>query len=165
MKHRLTKQEKENLENRIVFASAAIFLYALLLAFIQKMAASSSTVSGALAFIEILWWASLAGAMLCAWWGAYKEKKSFFFYCAACLFIFLSTTVLRFCTGRSSRVPFLINYLALIAMFFLIQIFRFLKVKGWFENKKVKMAFFGVCALALVVLAVISIMNINRIFF
>ena len=78
MNNRLTKQEKESLDNRIVFSSVALILYALLLAFVQRMSSSPVTVNGALAFVEILRWIALAGAMGCAAWSAYKEKKGFF---------------------------------------------------------------------------------------
>ncbi len=165
MKTKLTKQEQESLDNKIVFSSAAIFLYALLLAFVQKMSASSTTVNGAFAFIKIIWWAALAGAMICAWWAAYKEKRSFFYYCATCIFVFLSTTVLRYCTGRSSHVPYLINYVALIAMFVLVQAYYFLKVRGIFEKKLIRILFFAACGVAALVLTVISVLNINRVFF
>ena len=78
MKNQIGKQEREQLGNRIVLISSVTFLYGLLLLFIQKMAESSMTVNGALAFIQILRWVSLAGAMLCAAWSAYKEKRAFF---------------------------------------------------------------------------------------
>ena len=165
MNNRLTKQEKESLDNKIVFSSVALILYALLLAFVQRMSASPVTVNGALAFIEILRWVALAGAMCCAAWSAYKEKKGFFIYCAACLFIFLSTTVLKFCTQRSSEIPYYINYAALAVMFVLVQAYSFIKSRGLFDNKTVKAAFVAICILAIIGFAVISIMNVNRVFF
>ncbi len=164
MKNGLNKQQKESLDNRIVFVSSAIFLYALLLMFIQKMSTDPITVNGALAFIEILRWVALAGAMSCAAWSAYKEKKSFFVYCAMCLFVFLSTTVLKFCTQRSSDFAYYINYSSLIVLFVFVQIFRALKVNGSLENKKVKIAFIVVCALAALGITVLSVININSIF-
>ncbi len=165
MNNRLTKQEKESLDNKIVFSSVALLLYALLLAFVQRMSASPVTVNGAIAFIEILRWVALAGAMCCAAWSAYKEKKGFFIYCAACLFVFLSTTVLKFCTQRSSEVPYYINYAALLAIFILVQAYSFIKTHGLFDKKAIKCIFTAVCVFVAVLFAVISIMNVNRVFF
>lgn len=164
MKSRLNKQQKESLDNRIVFVSSAMFLYAMLLMFIQKMSTDPITVNGALAFIEILRWTALVGAMGCAAWSAYKEKRSFFVYCAMCLFVFLSTTVLKFCTHKSSDFAYVINYGALIVIFVLVQIFRALKVSGALDNKKIKVAFTVVCAVVAVGLAAFSVININSLF-
>ena len=86
MKHKLCKQDKELLDNRIVLISSITFLYAILLVFIQKMAESSLTVNGALAFIQIVRWVALAGALICAAWSAYREKRSFFIYCGICIY-------------------------------------------------------------------------------
>ena len=164
MKYKLTKHEKESLDNKIVFSSSAMFLYAMLLAFIQKMSSSPVTVNGALAFIEILRWASLVGAMACAAWSAYKEKKGFFLYCATCLFVFLSTTVIKFCTQKGSNSPYLINYAALVAMFVAVQIYYALKIRGAFEKKAVKYVFIGVCVCVALAFAVVCIININSAF-
>ncbi len=164
MKTRLSKQQKESLDNKIVFVSVAIFLYAMLLIFVQKMATDPLTINGALAFIDILRWAALVGAMGCAAWSAYKEKKSFFIYCAMCLFIFLSTTVLKFCTQKGSASAYLIVYAALIALFVLVQVFYAFRVRGLFAKKSVKVIFIVVCALAAAGLTAVSIVNINAVF-
>ncbi len=165
MKHNLTKQEKEKLDNRIVFTSSAVFLYAMLLSFVQGMSSSAVTVEGALAFREYLRWAALAGAMICAAWSAYKENKGFFLYCATCLFVFLSTTVLKFCTKRSADFAYFINYVALVVVFVLAQVYFALKVRGMFEKKAVKITFIAVCVAAIAAFAVIAILNINPVFF
>ena len=78
MKNNLTKQDKEKLDNRMVLITSVIFAYAILLLFVQRMALSTLTVNGAIAFLEILRWVSLGGAMACAAWSAYKEKRGFF---------------------------------------------------------------------------------------
>lgn len=157
MKNKISKQEKERLDNKIVFFSSVTFLYALLLLFIQRMSADSMTVNGALAFIEILRWAALGGAMLCAAWSAYKEKKGFFLYCAMCIYVFFSTTVIRYCTSRGSARPYLINYAALVAVFVMAQIYYALKVRGKFENKLVRGLFLGASALLIAAFAAVSI--------
>ncbi len=164
MKNGLTKQQKESLNNRIVFVSVAMFLYAMLLVFIQKMSTDPITINGALAFIDILRWVALIGAMGCAAWSAYKEKKRFFIYCAMCLFVFLSTTVLKFCTARSSAFAYLIVYAALVVMFVLVQIYCALKIRGIFDEKKVKNIFVIVCAVLAAAFVVLSIININEVF-
>ncbi len=164
MKRKLTRQEQESLDNKIVFSSTAIFLYALLLAFTQRMELSPATVLGAQAFIEILWWVALAGSMICACWGAYKEKRSFFFYCGACVFVFLSTTVLRFCTERSSTAPYTINYFALIAMFAIIQAYYFLKSRKLLDTKWIRVAFLVACGVTLLAFTVVSVLHVNRVY-
>ena len=149
MKSKLTKQEKEKLGNKTVFFSSVTISYAILLLFIQKMASSSLTVSGAVSPISLLRWSSLCGAMGCAAWSAYKEKKGFFLYCAMCIFVFFSTTVLIF-VSDSRAYP--INYLALAAAFVMAQIYYALKVRGKFEGA-VKTSFTVVSFLIIAVLA------------
>lgn len=157
MKNKLSKQDKERLNNRVVFFSSVTILYALLLLFIQRMSADPMTVNGALAFIEILRWVALVGAMCCAAWSAYKEKKSFFLYCTACIFIFLSTTVLRYCTAWGSYKPYYINYIALGAVFVLSQIYYSLKLTNKFQNKAVKNIFFGACGVIFAIFAAVCL--------
>ena len=157
MKTKLNKQEKEKLDSRIVFLSSIIILYGLLLLFIQRMSMFSMTVNGAIAFVEILRWASLAGAMACAAWSAYKEKKGFFLYCVVCIFVFLSTTVILFCTKRSSNVAYLLNYGALIAAFVMTQVYYVLKSSNKFKNKIVKNVFTAVCAVIVLAFAAVCI--------
>lgn len=155
MKNQIGKREKEQLGNRIVLTSSVIFMYGLLLLFIQKMAESSMTVNGALAFIQILRWVSLAGAMLCAAWSAYKEKRSFFVYCAMSIFIFLSTTTLLYC-GQHNKA-FLINYLALFLTFVTVQIYYAIKVRGGFDKKSVSVIFTAVCILLILAVTALCI--------
>ena len=157
MKNKLSKQEKERLDNKIVFFSSVTFLYALLLLFIQRMSANSMTVNGAIAFIEILRWASLAGAMGCAAWSAYKEEKGVFLYCAMCIYVFLSTTVIRYCTSRGSIRPYLINYGALFVVFVMSQIYYALKVRGKLENKLFRNLFIGTAAVLVILFAAVSL--------
>lgn len=159
MKNKISKQEKERLDNKVVFLSSIIILYALLLLFIQRMSLSSMTVNGALAFIEILRWTSLAGAMACAAWSAYKEKKGFFLYCAICIFVFLSTSVLLFCTKRSTASAYMINYGALAVTFILTQIYYVLKCNKKLENKLINTLFVAVCAVIFAAFAVVCILN------
>ena len=159
MKTKLNKQEKEKLDSKIVFLSSIIILYALLLLFIQRMSMFSITVNGAIAFVEILRWASLAGAMACAAWSAYKEKKGFFLYCVVCIFVFLSTTVLLFCTKRSSNAAYLLNYGALIAAFVMTQVYYVLKSSNRFQNKIAKNIFIALCAIMVLALAVVCILQ------
>ena len=165
MKNKLTKQEKAVLDNKIVFFSSAIFLYAILLAFIQQMAQVGDTAAGALAIIEIVRWGSLIAAMGCAAWSAYKEKKSVFLYCATFMFIFVSTTTLRYCTKANSDRPFYINYVVLAAIFVLVQTYYFLKVKGLLDKKAVKVGFIVVSALVAAAYAAINVLNINPVFY
>ncbi len=153
MKTNLCKQEKEQLDNRIVLLSSITFLYAILLLFIQKMSENSLTVNGAQAFIQIIRWVSLAGAMMCAAWSAYKEKRSFFIYCGICMSIFLSTTVLLYCTSRGSVKAFYINYIALILVFLMTQVYYVLKATSKLERRFVKNMFLTICVI-LVILVV-----------
>ena len=159
MKNKLSKQEKERLNNKVVFFSSVTILYALLLMFIQKMSTDPMTVNGALAFIELLRWVALVGAMCCAAWSAYKEKKGFFIYCICCIMIFLSTTVIRYCTKYGSYKPYYINYLALGVIFVISQVYYFLKLHNKFESKVVTNIFSGACALIFAAFAVVSLLN------
>ncbi len=165
MKNGLSKQEKESLDNKIVFTTSAIVLYAILLAFIQQMSQSPVTVNGALAFMKILKWVSLAGAMVCAAWSAYKEKKSVFIYCATCLYIFISATTIKYCTKISSDFPYVLNYIMLAVVFVLVQLYYFSKTKGLLNKKPVKVAFAAACIIAALAYAVICALNINPVFF
>lgn len=155
MKHKLCKQDKELLDNRIVLISSITFLYAILLVFIQKMAESSLTVNGALAFIQIVRWVALAGALICAAWSAYKEKRSFFIYCGICIYIFLSTTILLYC-GRHGKAYY-INYLAIGLAFVMTQVYYVLKAKCKFEKKLVRTLFLAVCIILTVLIAALCI--------
>ena len=150
MKTKLTKQDKESLSNKTVFFSSVTISYALLLLFIQKMASSSLTISGAVALISLLRWSSLCGAMACAAWSAYKEKKDFFLYCAMCIFVFFSTTVLIFVNDNRA---YPINYIALAFAFVMAQIYYALKIRGKFEFKIIKNVFVGICIAFIAVLA------------
>lgn len=157
MKNQIGKQEREQLGNRIVLISSVTFLYGLLLLFIQKMAESSMTVNGALAFIQILRWVSLAGAMLCAAWSAYKEKRAFFIYCGMCIFVFLSTTVLLYC-GQHNKA-FLLNYLALFIVFVMAQVYYAVKVYTSPKNKTAAAIFWIACLLLTLAVAVLCIIQ------
>ena len=157
IKNEMVKQEKEKLDNRVVLVSSVTLLYGLLLLFLQKMAESSMTVNGAVAFIEIMRWVSLGGAMLCAAWSAYKEKRGFFVYCGICIYIFLSTTVVL-CCGKHGKA-FLINYLALIGVFVLTQVYYILKSHNYYGKKLVKIGFIAVCVLFAAAAAVVCIIQ------
>lgn len=159
MKTTLNKQEREKLSNRVVFLSSITILYAILLAFIQRMMASTLTVNGAFAFLQILRWCALGGSMLCAAWSAYKEKKDFFTYCGICIYVFFSTTIILFCVKNGTNKPFFINYGSLAAVFCLIQVYSSLKLRGMFSKKGVRIAFLSVCGVLAVIVAVLSIMQ------
>jgi len=159
MNKTLTRQEREKLNNRIVFLSSITVLYAILLAFIQKMMSSTLTVNGAFAFLQILRWGALGGSMLCAAWSAYKEKKEFFTYCGICIYVFFSTTIILFCVKNGTNKPFYINYVSLAVVFVLIQVYSYLKSRDLFKKKSVKLTFISVCALFAVIVAVVSIMQ------
>ncbi|MBR1969046.1 MAG: hypothetical protein IKA17_01675 [Clostridia bacterium] len=158
MKNNTRKQEMENLDNKIVFLSSVIIIYAILLLFIQKMAETGATAAGALAFIQILRWTALGGAMACAAWSAYKEKFGFFMYCGVCLYIFLSTTILLYCGNHGKA--YLINYISLVLAFVFNQVYSILKKKNLFEKKFVKIGFLAACGLAVLAVAAVSIAQV-----
>ncbi len=153
MRNKITRQEKERLGNKLVFFSSVTISYAILLLFIQKMAASSLTVNGAISLISLLRWTSLCGAMACAAWSAYKEKKGFFLYCAMCIFVFFSTTVLLFADAARS---YPINYVALAAAFVMAQFYYTLRMKGKF-NGAVKKVFVTIAFVIIAILVIYSI--------
>lgn len=155
MKEKIRKQDKEKLDNSTMVLTLIILLYGLLLLFIQKMSYNSITVNGALAFIQIMRWAALAGAMLCAAWSAYKEKKSFFLYCGICIYVFLSTTVLI--ALPSNNAAYLINFAALGIAFVLNQVYYYLNLSAKIKSKTVKLAFIIVCAVLFAAVAALCI--------
>lgn len=157
MKNKLTKQDKEKLDNRLVLISSVVFAYAILLLFIQRMATSTLTVNGAIAFIEILRWGSLGGAMACAAWSAYKEKRGFFIYCGICAFIFFSTTIVLYCNNHGKA--FLINYMMLFVVFVAAQIYYALKVNGLFEKKAIRIGYLSGCIAVIAVTTVVCIIQ------
>ena len=158
MKNNASKQELEKLDNKIVFLTSVILIYAILLIFIQKMAENSMTVTGAIAFIQILRWTALGGAMACAAWSAYKENFGFFIYCGICLYVFLSTTILLYCGNHGKA--YLINYGALVIAFIFNQIYSILKRKKLFEKKIIKIGFLAACILAVLLVAAVSIAQV-----
>ena len=152
MKSKLTKQDKEKLSNKTVFFTSCALLYALLLLFIEKMASSSITVEGAVALIQFLRWASLAGAMFCAAWSAYKEKKGFFLYCSMFLYVFVSTLVLHYVPGDRA---YLVNYIAMGVAFAAGEAYYYLKVAGYLNKGGKGIKFFtAACVFAVLLLAV-----------
>lgn len=155
MKDKISKQEKENLSSKIVLISSLIILYAILLIFVQQMMQSSITVNGAVAFIEIIRWFSLGGAMLCAAWSAYKENKGFFIYCAICVFIFLSTTVILYC-GKHNHA-FLINFFSLAVIFIITNIYYALKIHHFLDKKIIKFIYYAVCTLIFLLIMALCI--------
>lgn len=157
MKNKLSKQEKEQLDNRVVLLSSVTILYAILLIFVQKMSENSLTVNGAQAFLHIIRWVSLSGAMICAAWSAYKEKRSFFVYCGICLSVFLSTTILLYCVAKGSVKAYYLNFLALALIFVMTQVFYVLKANRRFENSLVRNIYIAVCIILIAIVAAIAI--------
>ena len=155
MKEKIRKQDREKLDNGTMMLTLTILLYGLLLLFIQKMSYNSITVNGALAFIQIMRWAALAGAMLCAAWSAYKEKKSFFLYCGICIYVFLSTTVLI--ALPSNKAAYYINFIALGIAFVLNQVYYYLNLSSKIKSKTVKLAFIIVCAVLFIAVGALCI--------
>ena len=157
MKSKLTKQDKEILDNRIVLITSVIFAYAILLLFVQRMALSTLTVNGAIAFLEILRWVSLGGAMACAAWSAYKEKRGFFIYCGICSFIFFSTTIVLYCNAHGKA--YYINYMMLFLSFVAAQVYYALKARNLFEKKAVRVGYLSVCLVLIAAVTVVCLVQ------
>lgn len=130
------RADAERLSNRMITLTAVTILYAFLMLFLQKMSNSSETVLGALAFIQILFWGSIVGAMVCAALGAYKENKSLFTYCGIFVYIFWSMTVVQYCGTMGANKAYTLVYLSLLAVFVMTQVFYVLAGKGKMKNRK-----------------------------
>ena len=144
------RAETERLSNRVMTVTAGAILYALLMIFLQSMSRSSLTILGAQAFIQLLFWGSIVGAMVCAAVGAYKEKKSFFTYCGIFVYILWSMTVVQYCGTMGSNKAYALVYVSLLAIFVMSLVFSVLVGNGKFRNKQV-MTVFTVIAIVLFV--------------
>ncbi len=140
------RDKNEQLSGKAVMLTALTVFYALLMLFLQNMSKSSQTVLGAQAFIQILFWGSIIGAMACAAWGAYKEKKSFFTYCGVFVYILWSMVVIQYCGIMGTDKAYMLVYISLAIIFVLIQVFSFLASRGSFKSRKVLAAFTVVSA-------------------
>ncbi len=151
MKNDFTKQDKEKLSNRIVLLSSFIILYALLLMFFRRMCSFSSTVLGAITFMDFLKWISLAGAMVCAAWSAYKDRKGYYLYSGMFLFVFLSMQIIR--SPLQDNRAYMIAYLGLLIAFVLTQVYYALKIRRKYEGGW-KIAFLSVTFVSIAILVV-----------
>ena len=154
MKNNLTKQDIEKLSNKTVFFSSVTILYAMLVLFIRKMSFYSGTVNGALAFMQLLMWVSLIGAMVCAAWSAYKEKKGYYLYSGMFLFVSVSMLIIRYLPDLPDNRAYAVVFAALAAAFVLAQIYYALKVRGKFEKGPAKIIFIAVCVGVLILMAI-----------
>ncbi|MGN1098300.1 MAG: hypothetical protein ACI4SS_05335 [Clostridia bacterium] len=145
------KREAERLSDRAVLLTALSILYAFLLLFLQKMSMSTSTVLGAQAFIRILFWGSIAGAMLCAAWGAYKENRDMLTYSGVFVYILWSMAVIQYCGTMGTGKAYTLVYASLITAFVLGQIYFALRSSGRLATKKAR-TIFAVISVALFVL-------------
>ena len=150
--------EAERISNRVLTVTVITILYAFLMLFLQNMSRSTATVLGAQGFIQILFWGSIVGAMVCAAIGAYKEKKSLFIYCGIFLYVLWSTVVVQYCGTMGSNKAYMLVYLSLAVIFVMTQVLSVLAGKGQLEKRTttvfvgVAIAFFVILCLAAVLL-------------
>lgn len=144
-KNNINKKSKDSIEqsraaadrraNQLVTLTSVTILYALLLLFLQRMSRSTETIQGAQAFIQILFWGSIVGAMVCAAWGAYKENKNLFTYCGVFVYILWSMTVVQYCGNMGSGKAYTLVYLSLLVIFILTQVYGALIGKGQISRR------------------------------
>lgn len=145
------KEKSEQLSNRSVMLTTMTVLYAMLLLFLQRMSKSSVTVLGAQAFIQILFWGSIVGAMVCAALGAYKEKKTLFTYSGMFVYILWSMIVIQYCGIMGADKAYALVYASIVVVFVMIQLYSFLAGKGSFENNKKTLVIFTTVSIVLFV--------------
>lgn len=141
-----TKREAERFSDKAVHMTLLTVLYAFLLMFLQKMSNSSTTVLGAQAFIKILFWGSVIGAMICAIWGAYKENKGMFTYSGIFVYILWSMAVIQYCGTMGAQKAYSLVYLSLFAAFVLTQFYYAMRSNGRLVRSRGRFAFMIVSA-------------------
>ena len=151
-----SRAEAERLSNRIFTVIVITILYALLVFLLQTMSFNITTVNGAQAFIQILFWGSIVGAMVCAAIGAYKEKKSLFTYCGIFLYILWSMVVIQFCGVMGAIKAYILVYLSLAVILVMALVFSVLVEKGKME-KRAKTVFVGIAIAFFVIFCLIAI--------
>ncbi len=138
------KRETEKLSDKAVLVSALAILYAILLLFLQSMGKSSLTASGAVTFMKILFWGSIAGAIAFAVWAAYKERRGMLLYSGIFLFVLWASAVILYC-GYWDR-GFAIVYAGLFIAFVLVHVYVRLRVMGKLSSGGAMTAFVIVAA-------------------
>ncbi len=151
------RSDEERLSDKAVLLTALTILYAFLLLFLQRMSMSSTTVLGAQAFIEILFWGSIIGAMACAAWGAYREKRGMFTYSGVFVYIRWSTAVIQYCGNMGSSRAYTLVYVSLVIAFALVQLYFGLLSAGKLGTKRGKTVFTASAALLFVAFTLAAI--------
>lgn len=150
------QNKNEQLSNRVVMLTAMTILYAMLLLFLQSMSKSTVTVLGAQAFVQILFWGSIVGAMVCAALGAYKEKKNLFTYSGMFVYILWSMIVIQYCGIMGTDKAYGLVYISLAAVFVMIQIYSFLAGREN-QGKKGMVVFTIACIVMFVIFCILAI--------
>lgn len=145
----------ERMSDKAVLLSALTILYGILLLFLQNMGYSMATVSGAVTFVCILFWGSIAGAMLFAALSVYRERWGLLLYCGIFLYVFWTTAVIRF-TGNWAHA-YAIVYISLFAVFVLVHVNIWLRTSGRYEKRPVRLAFIIVTAVIFALLTLTAV--------
>ena len=149
------RMNAERLSDKAVLLSALAILYGILLLFLQNMGYSIATVSGAVTFVCILFWGSIAGAMIFAALAVYRERRGLLLYCGIFVYVLWTTAVIRF-TGNWAHA-FAIVYASLFAAFILIHVNIWLRTSGRYERKAPRIVFYVITALIFLGLTLLAL--------
>ena len=150
-----TRAKNERLTDKAVLLSAMAILYGILLLFLQSMGYSSLTASGAVTFVLILFWGSIAGAMVFAALAVYRERRELMLYCGIFVYILWTTAIIRY-TGNWGHA-FALVYISLFAAFILVHVNIWLRKTGRFERTAPRVIFAVIAALIFAVLTFTSV--------
>ncbi|MDO4563656.1 MAG: hypothetical protein Q4C12_07465 [Clostridia bacterium] len=147
------REEQSRLDSSLMLITCAVLLYAILLAFIQVMYASTETIEGAATFLGLLQWAGAIAAMASAAWSAYRDKKENLSYSAAAAFLFVSAFVVY---RIGSPWGFYVNYAALMAVLVFAQAYGVMRGKNIWQKKHARAVYFALLFVAFAALAAVT---------
>lgn len=136
------RREAERLSDKAVLITALAILYGVLLLFLQSMGKNPVNVNGALSFLQILRWVSIAGGIIFAALSVYKERRGLMLYCGMFVYIIWSVTVILNTTAWDKS--YAIVYVSLLLAIILTHVNIWLRTSGRFERTAPRVIFAAV---------------------
>lgn len=149
------RREAERLSDKAVLVTALAILYGVLLLFLQSMG-KSDLVNGAIGFLKILRWVSIAGGIIFAAFSVYKERRGLMLYCGMFVYIIWSVTVILNTTVWDKS--FAIVYVSLLAAIILTHVNIWLRTSGRFERMAPRVTF---AAIAIVIFLLLNLVYVE----
>ena len=148
-------RKAESLSDKAVLVSALAILYAILLLFLQNMG-KSNLAAGALGFLQILRWVSIAGAIFFAAWSVYKERRGLMLYCG--IFVYLIWTITIILNTTNWDKSFMIVFASLFAAFVLTHVNIWLRATDRYERTAPRVIF---AVVAILIFLLLNLVYIN----